>query len=194
MRLLGRGVAAMSRQHRGCRPKRERDAALFLLARCTESQRSTQPGMQRSIATLGKRTLAQPRTALAPFSSFASSSYSSSSAAHIAGRPLPRPRRASYKGFSSSSRVTRADEPHSYTIRSVSNPRGRGPLARDLTPKPTPPHSQLTDREYHDVADKTMDRLTEYLEETIEAIDSDQAAAYDVEYSVSRVDSTRVSE
>ena len=34
-----------------------------------------------------------------------------------------------------------------------------------------------------------MDRLTEYLEETIEAIDSDQAAAYDVEYSVSRVDS-----
>lgn len=33
-----------------------------------------------------------------------------------------------------------------------------------------------------------MDRLTEYLEETIEAIDSDQAAAYDVEYSVSRVE------
>ncbi|KWU41865.1 Frataxin-like protein [Rhodotorula sp. JG-1b] len=30
-----------------------------------------------------------------------------------------------------------------------------------------------------------MDRLTEYLEETIEAIDSDQAAAYDVEYSAS---------
>lgn len=36
-----------------------------------------------------------------------------------------------------------------------------------------------------------MDRLTEYLEETIEAIDSDQAAAYDVEYSVSRVESSR---
>ncbi|KAG0660396.1 hypothetical protein C6P46_004576 [Rhodotorula mucilaginosa] len=109
--------------------------------------------MQRSIATLGKRTFTQPRTALASFSSLASSSSSSSSSsAHIAARPIPRQRRAPYKCFSTS-RVTRTDEPHSYTI------------------------SQLTDREYHDVADKTMDRLTEYLEETIEAIDSDQAAA-----------------
>ncbi|GAA5964283.1 hypothetical protein JCM8115_006054 [Rhodotorula mucilaginosa] len=117
--------------------------------------------MQRSIATRGKRTFTQPRTALASFSSLASSSSSSSSSsAHIAARPIPRQRRAPYKCFSTS-RVTRTDEPHSYTI------------------------SQLTDREYHDVADKTMDRLTEYLEETIEAIDSDQAAAYDVEYSAS---------
>lgn len=36
-----------------------------------------------------------------------------------------------------------------------------------------------------------MDRLTEYLEETIEAIESDQAAAYDVEYSVSQSRGTR---
>lgn len=146
--------------------------------------------MQRSIATRGKRTFTQPRTALASFSSLASSSSSSSSSsAHIAARPIPRQRRAPYKCFSTS-RVTRTDEPHSYTIRSVSNPRGRSPRPQTDT-CPRHPHSQLTDREYHDVADKTMDRLTEYLEETIEAIDSDQAAAYDVEYSVSRVESSR---
>lgn len=44
-------------------------------------------------------------------------------------------------------------------------------------------HSELTEREYHDVADKTMDRLTEYLEETVEALPGD-ISDYDVEYSV----------
>ncbi|BGP19437.1 Mitochondrial matrix iron chaperone [Rhodosporidiobolus nylandii] len=39
---------------------------------------------------------------------------------------------------------------------------------------------ELTDREYQDVADKTMDRLTEYLEEKVEELDIDGA---DVEYS-----------
>ncbi|GAA6009707.1 hypothetical protein JCM10207_004163 [Rhodosporidiobolus poonsookiae] len=40
----------------------------------------------------------------------------------------------------------------------------------------------LTDREYQDVADTAMDRLTEYLEEKLEELDVDGA---DVEYSTS---------
>ncbi|GAA5831983.1 hypothetical protein JCM11251_002772 [Rhodosporidiobolus azoricus] len=40
----------------------------------------------------------------------------------------------------------------------------------------------LTDREYHDISDVTMDRLTEYLEETLEELDVEGS---DVEYSTS---------
>ncbi|GAA5992176.1 hypothetical protein JCM10908_001805 [Rhodotorula pacifica] len=45
--------------------------------------------------------------------------------------------------------------------------------------------SHFTTREYHDIADRTMDRLTEYLEEVVESLESDSASSYDVEYSTS---------
>ncbi|GAA5869366.1 hypothetical protein JCM3774_004215 [Rhodotorula dairenensis] len=128
--------------------------------------------MQRSVASVCRRTLAQAgqRSPLAAVCSASSSS--APAAASSSAIRLP-PATAAilpaigaytpYRSFSSTRSAERPaeDAAHKYNI------------------------SPLSDREYHDVADRTMDRLTEYLEETIEAIESDQAAAYDVEYSPS---------
>ncbi|GAA5886310.1 hypothetical protein JCM6882_001599 [Rhodosporidiobolus microsporus] len=72
--------------------------------------------------------------------------------------PLPPPRGVLFSSRAFSASATRSTGASKYSI------------------------GDLTDRQYHDVADVTMDRLTEYLEETLEELDVDGA---DVEYSTS---------
>ncbi|GAA6040861.1 hypothetical protein JCM8097_007753 [Rhodosporidiobolus ruineniae] len=76
----------------------------------------------------------------------------------------------------------------SFAIPSPSSPSQALPQARRTfhasllraSDAPTYTIGDLTDRQYHDLADRVMDRLTEYLEETIDELDLDGT---DVEYS-----------
>ncbi|BGP57698.1 hypothetical protein JCM8202_005482 [Rhodotorula sphaerocarpa] len=114
--------------------------------------------MQRSIASLARGTAHAARSARprAPAAAFTAAALSPAITA--AARPLPRLQSSPSRSFASTRTASAPDAPGPYSI------------------------SELTDREYHDVADKTMDRLTEYLEETVEALPGD-ISDYDVEYS-----------
>lgn len=132
--------------------------------------------MQRSITTSLRRAATASSARTAP----ARRHVAIAAVQSCAKRPY-RPPQTSTRAFASSSVAHSDQPPQSYRIRSASIDSSQLFSSLPSNDPVCATYSQLTDREYHDVADRTMDRLTEYLEETIEAFD-DQP--YDVEYSV----------